>query len=195
MKVHFLSSQVRVGTGVLFSIAVALVCAPGAAQAPVSGAEAVREIDWTAVSIGSPIPELMPAAESDDPMEAGFVGQWVERAISDTNDMYKPTMEIISKHRGPEDHWAEAMDQELRQIVTSKIRKPMNTRVFCNSVGCLCYVERHEEYVLDSIVYRELLGEKGRKLGIKATDLYSYIHIHSPGTPWELTTVRRPSRD
>lgn len=102
-------------------------------------------------------------------------------------------MEIISKHRRPEDHWAKAMDQELRQIVSRKIRNPVNTRVFRNSLGCLCYVERDEEYVLDSIVYGELWGEKGRTLGIRRTDLGFYTHIHAPGIPWELTIVKRPT--
>ena len=79
MRVHVPSSQARVATGVFLSIAVVILCLPCAAQMSLSGAEAVQRIDWTALSIGSPIPDLMPAAESEDPTEAGFAGQWVER--------------------------------------------------------------------------------------------------------------------
>ena len=111
-----------------------VVASSGIAQAPRSGAEAVRIIDWNALGPGSPIPGVMPIADSDDPLEAGFARQWLERAL----DPGRPplgglALEIVSKRRTPGDPWAYGMSKELWAIVRSKGHGPTISRVFCNS--------------------------------------------------------------
>jgi hypothetical protein len=51
------------------------------APVPLSGADAVRAIDWSSVYIGSAIPESMPTADADDTVDAGFAREWLERAL------------------------------------------------------------------------------------------------------------------
>jgi hypothetical protein len=88
------------------------------------------------------------------------------------------------------------MDNALREIVHDKVPSPMNLRVFCNSIGCLCYVEPGPEPSTKAIVYGELLGETGQKLGITKGELDAIVFPGGPSpaaTAWELTVVRRPS--
>ena len=178
---------------VLVVLLLEVVASYGTAQSPMSGAEAVRMIDWIALGAGAPIPDLMPTAQSDDPLDAGFARQWVERAVVPANSVSsKLALEIVSKHRTPDDHWAYAMEKELREIIRTKVHKFRNSRVFCNSVGCLCYVERDESFLRNPVVYRELLGERGHKFGLALSDLDATVHPVRPGMPWELTFVRRP---
>jgi hypothetical protein len=157
------------------------------------GAEAVRDIDWASLGPASPIPQSMPAvAESEDPLEAGFAHQWIERIyLPESSGWRKLALEIASARRRPDDPWAVKMERELREIVRAKVPAAQNLRVFCNSVGCLCYVER-EEREFDPIVYRALLGERARRFGLQRSDLDAVIDLAKPAPHWELTVVKRP---
>jgi hypothetical protein len=186
-------SKVGLPTAVALLVCLLAVYSASKAQPAMSGAEAVRMIDWLAVGAGAPIPYLMPAAASDDPLEAGFARQWLERAVVPANTVSaKLALDIVSERRTPDDHWAYAMEKELREIIRSKLQKSKNSRVFCNAVGCLCYVERDESFLRNPVVYRELLGERGHKFGLAQSDLDATVHPVRPGIPWELTFVKRP---
>ena len=169
-----------------------LACSLSSAQPIMSGAEAVREIDWNALGPGSPIPQQMPAAESDDPVEAGFARQWLYRAVTPqppNTDAWKDVaLEISTKHRNPDDQWASRMEVELREIIHEKIPRGRSTRVLCNILGCLCYVERAERTPIH-IVYSELIGTRGRELGVRPSDVDAISGHLQP--QWELTIVKR----
>jgi hypothetical protein len=185
-----------------------LTCSLSSAQPAMTGAEAVREIDWNALGPGSPIPEQMPAAESDDPLEAGFARQWVDRVVTpqypNTDPWKDLALAIVSKHRDPDDQWASRAEKELWEIIQDNIPRGRNPRVFCNSFGCLCYVER-EERVHYSIVYLELVRNRGRSLGLSRNDISAIIGYLRPlaaqgardglASQWELTIVKRPVPD
>jgi len=157
-----------------------------------TGAEAVRQINWDAINSGSPIPEQMPMGPSDEPLEAGFARQWIERVEHPNYPSWTWALEIVSLRRGPDDRWAKRMEQELRDIVRTHLPTGKNARVFCNAAGCLCYVERENE--VRSVVYRELLlGQRGKTLGLKESDVDAIFHIYTPR--WELTIVRHPKSE
>jgi len=186
---------VTFGAGVM---ALLLACSFSSAEPAMTGAEAVREIDWNALTAGSPIPGQMPAAQSDDPVEAGFARQWIEHVVAPSDSPYfdsKLALEIVSKHRATDDQWANGMEKELREIIHTNVPRPINVRVFCNSVGCLCYVERDVPFWDKPIVRLGLLHEGKDKFGIRTGDIYVLIHAVKPGIPWELTLVSRPSTD
>jgi hypothetical protein len=169
----------------------------GRAQTSLSGAEAVREVDWSAISVGSPIPDLMPIGDADDPLEAGFAPQWLER-VGFVQGFVSPSrqfaLHIVSLTRSPDDRWSLNMRRSLSTLVRSSVPNAMNVRVFCNAIGCLCYVEREEPYVLGSIVYGKLWGKSGRELHLSRSDLVdAWTHVHGPGRPWELTIIRSPN--
>jgi hypothetical protein len=135
----------------------------------------------------------MPIADSDDPLEAGFARQWLERAL----DPGRPplgglALEIVSKRRTPGDPWAYGMSKELWAIVRSKGHGPTISRVFCNSIGCLCYVEGDVSFG-NPVVAQDLLGEAGQKFGLKRSDVDVAWSSRYLEPPWELTVVRRPS--
>lgn len=185
-----------VRTAVILALGLCAMSASVTGQSPTMGAEAVRQIDWTAIGSFSPIPESMPTRISDDPVEAGFAPQWIERALTPGYDAYAQfALKIASSVRAPDDEWSYNMRSELRTLVRTKIPQGKNVRVFCNAVGCLCYVERDEpNYVTDSAVWRELLGETGRQLRLGRKDLVvDLVHDHRPGVPWELTIIRNPT--
>jgi hypothetical protein len=173
--------------------ALGLVAQSSTAQTSLGGAEAVREIDWSVVRPGSRIPEQMPNGKSDDPLEVGFARQWLERVIPSaprTEPWRTLALEILTTHRSSNDHWAEGMEKELRELVRASGGGGKGSRVFCNSVGCLCYVERNES-TTDPVVLRELRGETGRKFGLTASDSDFEMGVIE-GSQWELTFVRRP---
>lgn len=169
-----------------------LACSLSSAQPTMTGAEAAREIDWNALGPGSPIPQQMPIAESDDPVEAGFARQWLYRAVTPqppNTDAWKDfAIEIATKHRSPDDQWASRMEKELREIIREKIPRARHTRVFCNTFGCLSYVEREERTPIH-IVYAELVGTRGRELGVRPSDVEGTSGHLQP--QWELTIVKR----
>jgi hypothetical protein len=161
--------------------------------AHLSGAEAVREIDWTSVTSLSPIPNLMPSRSSDDPVEAGFAPQWAERALADSFAVPSTfrlqrtvppvlamplALKIMSQNGNPQDHWAYAVERHLRKVIRSTIEPEHATisRVFCNALGCLCYLERdHNEVgVIIPSILEPLISRDGwaQELGIDPRDAY-----------------------
>lgn len=183
--------------GVLALTCVLTAYSSTAAQRPMSGAEVVRTIDWAAVMSGSPIPALMPNSQSDDPVEAGFARQWIQRVLLPAESpSRKLALAIVSRRRASNDLWAQAMEKELRAIVHEKFDlQPTISRVFCNSFGCLCYVERDGAPLDKQSVLRELLGERGQKFGLQKSDVDVVWTDAGHGDPfvWELTLVKRPT--
>jgi len=179
---------------VLPILVLGLAVSSSTAQTSLSGAEAVRQIDWTAVGPGSRIPDLMPNAESVDPLEVGFARQWLERVIPSagrTDPWRTLALQVVSRHRSSNDRWADDMEKELRQLVHASGGAARTSRVFCNSVGCLCYVERNESSPESAFVLRGLRGETGRKFSLSAGDSGAEVGLIQ-GSQWELTVVRRP---
>jgi hypothetical protein len=184
-------------TCVLGSASAAAQSPPQSIRTHMTGAEAVRAIDWTSVAPNSPIPVLMPSAQSEDPVEAGFAPQWVQRAMwPPESPERKLALVIVSKRRTPDDLWAQAMEKELRAIVHEKVdSEAAISRVFCNSAGCLCYVERDGSPLHPGSVFRELLGARGQKFGLQRSDLDAF-RVDASDTRswvWELTLVKRPT--
>jgi hypothetical protein len=110
---------------------------------------------------------------------------------------------IVSNPRLPGDPWAEAMESELRELVHEKYgNKPVTFRVFCNSIGCLCYVDQHRPpddrfgLLFKLPIYQELHGERGKRLGIEVRDVNSaWYYSYGQQVAWELTIVRHPASD
>jgi len=167
-------------------------------QAPAgSGAAAVQSIDWNSVGPGAPIPRAMPMADSDDPVEAGFAPEWIRRAVAypfSTPSQREFALAVVAEHRTADDRWAREFEAALREIVRGKVRMPTVARVFCNSVGCLCYVQAGNPF--DSpLVYTALHGQGvQQRFGITPADVDVLQSFKDPNAPWELTFVRRPAR-
>jgi len=189
------SKRLAVSTSLLVCW-IATVSTSSTAQAPLGSAAAVHAIDWESLETGSPIPHSMPASQSDDPLAAGFARQWVQRALMPAESPERIlALAIVSKRRASDDLWAQAMEKELRTIVHEKFDlQPTISRVFCNSFGCLCYVERDGAPLDKQSVLRELVGERGRKFGLQKSDVDVVWTDAGHGDPfvWELTLVRRP---
>jgi hypothetical protein len=151
-------------------------------------------IDWDAVGVYAPIPAQVPSALSEDPAEAGFPREWIERALPPTIFARSNlAVAIASLRRSPDDSWARAMESSLREIIRNRVTTATRSRVFCNSIGCLCYVERAESLSGNPIVYSELIRAGKQRFGIEPSDLDAATHSPKPGTAWELTVIKRPS--
>jgi hypothetical protein len=182
--------------------------------ARLSGAETARRIDWSSLSAIAPIPSEMPTSQSDDPVEAGFAPQWVDRVVvSNPNDnppgligaawnddTVSLVQRIVSMNRSIDDTWAYEAEYTLRQIILTKIdvdpKKRTVSRVFCNAAGCLCYVEQRIVHNPETEgLHQAVTGAPGRKLGINKADVMS---ARVPGIErpdhraWELMVIRRP---
>jgi hypothetical protein len=171
------------------------------AQSVMSGKEA-NAIDWETVKPFSPIPGAMPADSSDDPLQAGFAVEWIERSLGSQKDSgsippgLKLTLAIASQRRTPDDRWAYEMEQKLRDIIRTKFqsRRTPIARVFCNAVGCLCYLQGEDVAQFD--ISEELIGQTGHQFGIHRSDLNTVGIIRTPGPQdkkWWLTIVKRPN--
>src|ERR1700722_10075928 len=134
------------------------------ATATLSGADAVRAINWDEVKLDSAIPHLMPAGDSDDPLEAGFAPQWIEHSLVihhpkriayAQTGIYGPqgtnatvpaetlALQMIAEPRDPTDSWAHTVDRKIRDTIRANggYDSMVVWRVFCGSHGCLCYLE------------------------------------------------------
>jgi hypothetical protein len=189
----------KAAVGLALSLGLCAVASRGLPQTPMTGADTVQRIDWNSLGVGSPIPESMPTKDSDDPVEAGFASQWVERALMPSQfDADKFALKIVSTPRSPNDMWAYDARVALRTLAHAKVPNGKNTRVFCNSIGCLCYVERDEPDPLhQSLVYEALMAGRGRQAPFGSGDAFARtIHlVHTQGIPWELTVVIKHSTD
>jgi len=171
---------------------------PAVGQVPTSGGDAVRNVDWVNIRNWSPIPETFPTADSDDPVEAGFARQWLEQVLQprkeDRSDQLILT--IVSTPRNPNDQWSYKARAALRDLVRTDVPDGRNARVFCNQLGCLCYVERGDlGWDLRPTVYTKLKTARGREAPFGSHDTFSSVvrpsssptpHAH---VPWELTVV------
>jgi hypothetical protein len=175
------------------------VCPSSEAQDLMSGAEAGRVIDRDSVKPGSPIPRSMPSVQSDDPVEAGFAAQWVERALPPPFSKQGFALAIIAKKRVAGDTWAYGVERQLRELINGQIaaRAQMVSRVFCNSVGCLCYLERGSDQIPDpNNTILDSLKSGWPAFGIKPTDVDSTVSFSNVGglpVSWALIFIQRPS--
>jgi len=171
------------------------VTASGQPSPARSGAAAVRSIAWNSVGPGAPIPAAIPVADSDDPVESGFAPDWIRRALAypfSPPSQREFALAVVAKHRAADDRWAHEFEEELREIIGEGLRMPTVWRVFCNSVGCLCYVQAGNP--LDNpLLYTALHGQSvQQRFGITLADVDVLRSFKDPNAPWELTFVRRP---
>jgi hypothetical protein len=190
-----------------------LSSAPG--STPLTGSKAT-EIDWSTVRLRSPIPDSMPALESDDPFEAGFAREWIERSLGrasfgsfknegrSTEILARPfALSVVSEKRMPDDSWAHGVDYELRRVVRSRLAQDdvSAMRVFCSAHGCLCYFESTLS------TWREILRilrveQVLEPLGVGVTEFQFSPHMinyretekwdRDTGKWWTLILIQRP---
>jgi len=172
----------------MYAVAVGC-CGLCIAQPALNGRDAARSIDWNAVGIGAPIPDVMPAADSDDPVEAGFAPEWIDRAVVPSLQADQKgqelVREIVSSPRKETDHLAYEVDAKLREIIRTSLPAGKHARVFCNALGCLCYVERNGPFSQTSIVYHELA-----KAPMTQVEFVRWVLHPVDPEPWELTILQ-----
>jgi hypothetical protein len=168
----------------------------GSTAAPLTGAEAERSIAWNTVGKGDAIPALMPIARSSNSLDAGFSREWVERSVRpyvDGEESARLILDIMSEQRARDDAWADKVEQYLRAFIRGHVdvQAPTISRVFCNSVGCLCYLERTGPPLTQLMIYNALRSQAASEFGTK--QMGTRIMESAPrGTSWELTIVTRP---
>jgi hypothetical protein len=170
-----------------------------------------HNIDWAAVGPGDPIPASMPTASSDDPLEAGFSPAWARRALKGRDALAaSPPLQrqgvrvpaeamalaIISRRRAAEDQWAHQVERRLREVIRGGVKEPTVARVFCNAVGCLCYMERGEPEAsgaASAAVLDALTSSTGwaKELGVDPAMVYVLPAGTAPGPVWQLVFVMR----
>jgi hypothetical protein len=86
----------------------------------------------------------MPTSISADPVEAGFAPQWAERSLDPHFASLRGVLAVMANKKRSGDSWPYALEDHLRQVIKMAFEKdsPTVSRVFCNSVGCLVYMER-----------------------------------------------------
>jgi hypothetical protein len=179
---------------------------PGSAAAAAIGA---GSIDWTLVGDSSPIPRAMPANESDDPYRAGFARQWVEQSLKNRTAFFgreagsplldpKPfLLEVVSEPKNPDDSWPYGVEYELRRIVEQQSHEspaPEVTRIFCNSHGCLVYLEFEGDKMANiSAIPSAILKSSWRKdFGIEKSNVFVLLgRQEEPKIKWQLFLVHR----
>lgn len=168
-------------------------------------------INWSSVEISDPIPREMPSKESDNPYDAGFARDWVDRSLGTRtafSNSYggsplvdpKPfIVEIISEPKDPDDNWSYGVEFELRHILERafiSIPRPAVTRVFCNRHGCLVYLEFDGARAskVGAIPHAILGAPSIRAFGIKREDLFDLVGSKKePRIDWQLIVIRRRS--
>src|ERR1700722_3583450 len=190
------------------------------ATSTLSGADAVRAINWDEVKLDSAIPHLMPAGDSDDPVEAGFAPQWIEHALVIHDPKWitlarrgmatvpaEPlALQMIAEKRDPTDSWAHTVDRKIRDTIRTNGGHDSLVvwRVFCGSHGCLCYLEfpappnvTPDQLDVAHVLRHELTADNGwgRKLGISPLDVYDYGFVgpHDGYGGWDLIYIVRPT--
>jgi hypothetical protein len=127
-------------------------------QATAESSKIDPEIDWERVQSDYPIPRQLPVGLSGTPAGAGFVKQWVERALGEKPSvvvqyrdlpLINPVsliLDVISEPKDVEDNWPFGVEFELQTTLALEFSGPravVLTRLFCNGHGCLVYLE-HE---------------------------------------------------
>jgi hypothetical protein len=171
-----------------------------ASAAPPSGADAERSIAWSTVGRGDAIPALMPTSGSANSLDAGFAPEWVERSVRPTpagEEAARWMLSIMSVQRASDDAWAEKVEHYLREFIRTQadVQAPTISRVFCNSVGCLCYLERAGLPLTTLMIYKALSSQAPPEFGIRQTSMRIVDGPRRPDISWELTIVMRPSED
>jgi hypothetical protein len=167
-----------------------------ASEPPTAGAEAVRLIDWSTVDAGAPIPSSLPNADSNDPLEAGFAARWIERSLRPVNyEMGQFALSLVALNEPAKDTWADSMTHALRAIVAAGSPDQRTARVFCNALGCLCYVEHDVPMLNHPSLLDDLRKNRAIKPLIADSTLSWAVHPRPPGIPWELIVVERKVRD
>lgn len=142
---------------------------------PTTGSDVAQNIDWESITPGAAIPTAMPTGRSDDPVRAGFSPEWVRRAVAPLH--FSPSelvLAISTQSRMPDDRWAYAVEDQMREVIRKKlggIAQPIS-RVFCNSVGCLAYVESTRSelpHKAISVIFENLMAAS--EFGIRQSDL------------------------
>jgi hypothetical protein len=133
----------------------------------VDGVTAVKAIDWDAVQRFGPIPRLMLAREATNAVDAGFAQEWFEHSIG--------------------------VASELRSVIEAKspADAQLISRLFCNTEGCLCYLEDEEGDPLKRPTHDILISLQdaswAQDYGIKPLTFYRF------GTKsWDLILIARP---
>jgi hypothetical protein len=165
--------------------------------APLTGAEAEHSIDWNRVGKGDAIPASMPTSRSADALDAGFAPEWVERSVRPFpgGEVAAPLiLAIMSERRVPDDAWADEVEHYLREFIRTQVavQAPTIFRVFCNSVGCLCYLERARSPLTHLMIYKALRSQAASGFGTKEMSMTILDQPPRPSTSWELTIVTRP---
>ena len=110
-------------------------------------------------------------------------------------EMGQFALSLIAINETAKDVWAVSMAQALRAVVAAGSADQRTARVFCNSVGCLCYVE-HDVPVLNGPKLLENIRKNNAiKPLITDSTLGWVVHPRPPGIPWELIVVERKDRD
>jgi hypothetical protein len=168
----------------------------GSTAAPLTGAEAERSIAWSTVRKGDAIPALMPRSRSADALDAGFAPEWVERSVRPLpggEESAQLMLGIVSEQRAPDDAWADKVEDYLREFIGTQVdvQAPTTSRVFCNSVGCLCYLERTGSPLTWLMISKALKSQAASEFGTEQMGMTTMEHAPRPGTSWELTIVTR----
>lgn len=159
-----------------------------------------NDIDWEGIELWDHIPHSLASTISDKAIDAGFSGEWIRRSLrgeyassvrlhplnsvrGDTLALY-----IISKDRRPDDLWAHEVGQLLRDEVEKHADDYTKRylRVFCNEVGCLCYVEgldpKSVGVVLSDVRHGAVAEDAwGKQFGI-SEDVTFQIGLITPGS-------------
>ena len=185
-----------VAVAITASLAFAIEPPSGSSPAaPLTGAEAERSIVWNMVGKGDPIPALMPTSRSANSLDAGFAPEWVERSVrlvQGGEESARLMLRIMSELRAPDDAWADMVEHYLREFIHTRVdaQAPTISRVFCNSVGCLCYLERTGSPLTQLMIYEALRSQAASEFGTKQMDM-TIVDRAPPGRRWELTIIIR----
>jgi hypothetical protein len=177
-------------------------CSGGSTADPVSGTEAERSIDWHRIDKGDPIPALMPTSRSADSLDAGFSPEWVEHSVRPftppAGEESAPlALAIMSQQRASDDVWSDEVENYLREFIRTQVnvQAPTVSRVFCNFVGCLCYLERTGAPLTQFMVYKALQREAASRFGIRQMGMWTLYSPRPRATSWELTIITRPTKE
>ena len=178
-------------------------------QSPIERSADGGRVNWSLVREHYPIPREMPAGQSDDPHEAGFAREWLERSLGSRTAFLqrfdgtpfmdpKPLiLDIMSEPKNPEDSWSYGVEYELRRVVEQQSRQrpePAVTRVFCNLHGCLVYLEFEGEKMssISSIPNAILKSSWRKEFGIEGRNVFLVIgRQEEPRIRWQLFLIHR----
>jgi hypothetical protein len=165
-----------------------------------SGKDSGKAIDWENIKQFGFIPHELTSTDSDKAIGAGFVHEWVDRSLGGVAVLPvkldstvsvradKLADDIISSDRQPDDLWAHEVDRHIREDIGkhADAYATQFSRVFCNDVGCLCYIEGTRSADIARITADVLHGVRGgdgwgKQYGITESDIYQVALISRGG--------------